>query len=37
MTEPPVRINGNAFCTVNSDARALTSKVASKFCSSDLP
>src|SRR3982074_2914194 len=37
MTEPPVRISGSAFCTVNSDARALRSKVASKFSSVILP
>src|ERR1700747_1700633 len=37
MTEPPVRISGSAFCTVNSVARALRSKVASKFSSVILP
>ncbi len=37
MTEPPVRINGSAFCTVNSVARALRLNVASKFSSVILP
>ena len=33
MTEPPLRISGSAFCTVNSVPRALSSKVRSKFSS----
>src|ERR1700739_4508016 len=37
MTEPPLRISGSAFCTVNSVARALRLKVASKFSSVILP
>ncbi len=37
MTEPPSRISGSAFCTVNSVARALRSKVRSKFSSVILP
>src|SRR5246127_2970816 len=37
ITEPPFRISGSAFCTVNSVARALSSKVRSKFSSVILP
>ena len=37
MTEPPSRISGSAFCTVNSVALALRSKVRSKFSSVILP